>query len=120
MERILAKYTQAFTKHRPLTGASSPSGFVFLVTGTTGGLGTNLLAQLLGSPDVEKVYALNRPGSSETTLLRRHKEAFVDRGVDPSLLDSDKFVLIEGDTTREDLGIDKDVYAEVRPCPSFG
>ncbi|KZV99483.1 acetyl-CoA synthetase-like protein [Exidia glandulosa HHB12029] len=110
---LLAKYTASFPEHRGSSAQRSGNGLVFLVTATTGGLGTNLLAQLLGTPYVDKVYALNRPGQSGTSLLNRHKAAFMDRGVDPSLLDSDKFVLLEGDTTREDLGINSTVYDEM-------
>ncbi|EJD40548.1 acetyl-CoA synthetase-like protein [Auricularia subglabra TFB-10046 SS5] len=112
IEAMLAKYTQSFPTHTPSTQSSD--GLAFLVTGTTGGLGTNLLAQLLGSPNIRKVYALNRPGPPGSSLLNRHKAAFLNRGVDPALLDVDKFVLLEGDTTRGDLGIPDSVYDELR------
>ncbi|EJD40551.1 acetyl-CoA synthetase-like protein [Auricularia subglabra TFB-10046 SS5] len=112
IEDMLAKYTQSFPAHTPST--QGPEGLAVLVTGTTGGLGTNLLAQLLVSPDVRRVYALNRPGPAGSSLLNRHTAAFLDRGVDPALLDLDRFILLEGDTTREDLGIPASVYDELR------
>ncbi|KZV95712.1 acetyl-CoA synthetase-like protein [Exidia glandulosa HHB12029] len=115
VEAMLAKYSSSFPTHAPSPATATESAqLVFLVTGTTGGLGTNLLAQLLGQPEVKRVYALNRRGPPGTSLLDRHKVAFIDRGVDPALLDLDKFVLLEGDTAQSELGIHPAVYEEMR------
>ncbi|EJD40563.1 acetyl-CoA synthetase-like protein [Auricularia subglabra TFB-10046 SS5] len=115
IQAILTRYTKSFPQHNS-TSKTKPAQdeLAFLVTGTTGGLGTNLLAQLLGAPNVRKVYALNRRGPQGVPLLNRHKAAFLDRGVDPGLLESGRFVLLEGDTSREDLGIAPDIYDEMR------
>jgi hypothetical protein len=53
---------------------------VVLLTGSTGGLGSQLLASLLADDHVKTVYALNRP-SSKKTSLDRHKNTFEDRRV---------------------------------------
>lgn len=119
VEQMLTKYSQTFPLHTPTASAEDAKDcLVFLVTGTTGGLGTNLLAQLLGAPNVSKVFALNRRGPAGSSLLNRHKAAFMDRGVDPGLLDLDKFMLLEGDTSQADLGIDPAVYEKVRRLSS--
>ncbi|KZV99470.1 acetyl-CoA synthetase-like protein [Exidia glandulosa HHB12029] len=110
---LVAKYTESFPEHHASAASHVGKGLVFLVTGTTGGLGTNLLAQLLDAPYVNKVYALNRSGHAGSSLLERHKASFIDRGVDPQLLQSDKFILLEGDTTREDLGISSTLFEEM-------
>lgn len=118
LEDMLAKYSQDFQTHAPvpesLTNRSDSGGPVFLVTGTTGGLGANLLAQLLAMPDVLRVFALNRPAPSSSSSLERHVAKFSDRGLDTALLGSDALVLLEGDTSRDDLGLPKEWYDELR------
>ena len=64
---------------------------VVLLTGSTGGLGSFLLSELLKSPAVQRVFAFNRPSSSKS-IEERQKWAFRDRGLDIDLLDSDKLV----------------------------
>jgi hypothetical protein len=51
---------------------------VVLLTGSTGGLGSLLLAALLNNERVKKVYALNRPSGKHTSLAR-HESTFKDR-----------------------------------------
>ncbi|EJD42001.1 acetyl-CoA synthetase-like protein [Auricularia subglabra TFB-10046 SS5] len=113
VEAMLRKYTASFPRHTPETTTNGVHhGQSVLVTGTTGGLGTNLLAQLLASKDVDRVYALNRR-SSANHLVDRQKANFVDRGLDPGLLDLEKLTLLEGDTTKPDLGLHHAVYDEL-------
>jgi hypothetical protein len=50
---------------------------VILLTGSTGGLGSQLLADALINPAVTKVYALNRPSAS--SIMARHEATFNDR-----------------------------------------
>jgi hypothetical protein len=51
---------------------------IVLLTGSTGGLGSQMLASLLTNERVEKVYTLNRP-SSKKTPVARHEDTFRDR-----------------------------------------
>jgi hypothetical protein len=62
-----------------------PNGEVVLLTGSTGGLGSQLLATLLVDERVKKVYALNRPSTKKTSMAR-HEDTFADRSV--SLVES--------------------------------
>ncbi|EJD42004.1 acetyl-CoA synthetase-like protein [Auricularia subglabra TFB-10046 SS5] len=118
LEHLLAKHTQSFPAHAPAAesrvNGSHTGGSVFLVTGTTGGLGSNLLAQLLTAPGVLRVFALNRPGFPRVSPLDKHLAVFADRGLDAALLERDSLVLLEGDTSREDLGLPLNQYEELR------
>lgn len=90
------------------------SGYIVLLTGTTGGLGSSILAGLLSSPRVRKVYALNRRSSKGQSLKERQKDAFVARGLDERLLlDSAKLVLLESDFASAELGLDTATFQEV-------
>ncbi|KAI0033029.1 acetyl-CoA synthetase-like protein [Vararia minispora EC-137] len=87
---------------------------VFFVTGTTGCLGANILAELLASPDVRKVYAFNRPAAdASTTSLDRHRSIFAMRGLDVALLDGSKATLLEGDLSLPFFGLDERVYGDL-------
>ncbi|KAH9917020.1 uncharacterized protein B0H18DRAFT_1036256 [Fomitopsis serialis] len=63
--------------------------------------------------EIERIYALNRPSRDQS----RSREAEVgadDHGLDASVLDSDKVVLLEGDLTKADFGMGEKVYEELR------
>ncbi|KAH0828784.1 acetyl-CoA synthetase-like protein [Lanmaoa asiatica] len=89
------------------------AGTVVLLTGTTGGLGSFLLAQLLENPVVEKVYALNRPSAS-VSIAERQRSAFVDKALPFNLLSSGKLVYIEADVSQDSCGLTSSIYNELR------
>ncbi|KIK91581.1 hypothetical protein PAXRUDRAFT_149195 [Paxillus rubicundulus Ve08.2h10] len=89
---------------------------IVLLTGSTGGLGSFLLARLLESPLVERIYALNRP-SAKASIDQRQRSAFSDRGLPAHLLDSKKLVHIVADASKERCGLSSALYAEV--CDSI-
>ncbi|KAG5636771.1 hypothetical protein H0H81_006924 [Sphagnurus paluster] len=84
-----------------------------LLTGSTGNLGSDILALLLSDPSVTKVYALNRR-SSKGSALERIKQQFKTKGFDETFLWSGKVVFITGDTARADLGLEAGLYEEIR------
>ncbi|KAI6017886.1 putative aminoadipate reductase, partial [Pisolithus marmoratus] len=86
---------------------------VVLVTGSTGALGSYIVASLLQREDVARIYTLNRR-SQTTTSQERQLSMFRDRGLETGLLESQKLVYVEGDTSRENLGLDDKTYAEIR------
>ncbi|KAJ7099035.1 putative aminoadipate reductase [Mycena crocata] len=111
IEQMIVKYTQGFD--HPIVQANTASGgAVVLLTGSTGGLGSQILELLLGNGSVERVYALNRKG--RVPVSERQRDAFVDRALDLKLLSSQKLVYLEGDTTRPDLALPADVLTTVR------
>jgi hypothetical protein len=112
VEEMISKYSEGFEEaivhERSRTSAGE---LVVLLTGSTGGLGSHILENLLGLASVERVYAFNRPG--RTPISERQTEAFIDRALDVQLLLSDKLVYLEGDTSKQDLGLPVDVWTTV-------
>ncbi|KAK0201032.1 putative aminoadipate reductase [Desarmillaria ectypa] len=87
-------------------------GSVVLLTGSTGSLGTHVLARLLSSSSVKAIYCLNRP-SSQTTLKQRQQSMFKTQGLDVTLLDSPKVFLIEGNMTEERFSLEDHVFHSI-------
>ena len=107
---MMAQYSKEFAPH---TGTDPlPSHDIVLITGTTGTIGSNVLAQLVVDSKVGKVYCFNRQGS--TPLDARQRIALRDRGLDPSVVDSPKVVLLEGTISQPKLGLVDNLYEEVR------
>ncbi|KAG8221462.1 acetyl-CoA synthetase-like protein [Butyriboletus roseoflavus] len=95
-----------------LQNGTNPAQAVVLLTGSTGGLGSFLLAQLIENPTVERVYAFNRPAS--TSSAERQRSSFVDKGLSVDLLKSDKLVYIEADASQDKCGLSPALYEEFR------
>ena len=115
LQALVEKYTEGLSPSRRINGSTHPvtRGDVYLLTGTTGSLGSNMLAQLLEAPGVARVYAFNRPSTS-TTLRARQVSAFEQRGLNTDLLSSDKLVYIEGDLNALGFALGDKLYREVR------
>ncbi|GJE91046.1 acetyl-CoA synthetase-like protein [Phanerochaete sordida] len=112
MLRLVEKYSFNFPAHMPdRSRAKSHEGDVVLVTGTTGGFGSELLAQLATSPTVALVYALNR--RCDIPAAERQQAAFEERELDTALLKSKKIVLLECDTHEDRLGLPDDIYEQI-------
>jgi len=114
MNDMLAKYApDAKLASSPVPLPSmQPEAEVVLITGTTGTLGSNVLSHLLQNTDIKTVYAVNRTQRG-VSLFDRHCTSFSRQGLDVSLLDSTKLVLLEADLTVDDLGLTADVAQEV-------
>ncbi|PPQ73012.1 hypothetical protein CVT24_001401 [Panaeolus cyanescens] len=105
MEEMLGKYAANLTPAEPLETPITASHEATLITGTTGTLGAHVLSQLLQRPEIGRVYALNRARVGTSLRDRQHK-IFAREGLDLSLLDSSKLVLLQGDLTNADLGLE--------------
>jgi hypothetical protein len=114
IEDLIAKYSQGLDTTLPPSAASDQprQQEYVLLTGSTGNLGAQMLETLLSKDEVKRVYALNRP-STKASSMDRHRERFEDKALDVSLLSSSKLVFLEGDTTREDLGLSQEKLNEV-------
>lgn len=110
MQGYVDKYSTNLPLHKP-TSSSAPLSDVVVLTGSTGALGTTLLAQLVQKDSVSKIYALNRKSSK--SLKKRQEESLVERGYDPAIASSPKVVLLEGDAGQDLLGLSKGNYNEV-------
>jgi hypothetical protein len=104
-------YSQDFPKHHP--SVATPGKDVVMVTGTTGGLGSVLLAELVACKDIIHVFAVNRKDSSGATLSDRQMAALERQGLEPAIATSPKVTLVEADVMRCDMGLSSDVLESV-------
>jgi len=120
LQALVDKYTEGLSSCLALNGPAYPvpPGNVYLLTGTTGSLGSNMLAQLLEAPAVTRVYAFNRPSKS-TTLRARQVSAFNQRGLNTDLLSSEKLVYVEGDLNAPGFALGDKLYGEVSISPDL-
>ncbi|KAI0673239.1 acetyl-CoA synthetase-like protein [Trametes maxima] len=120
MRALLDKYSKGLEAHFPSKtlvngSANGIHAETVLVTGTTGRLGSHLLAQLLARSDVVKVYALNRESSgSVEALAARQKSAFVQWGLDETLLATGKVSFYAVDLAKPNLGLTRETYDQIR------
>ncbi|KAJ7165465.1 putative aminoadipate reductase [Mycena crocata] len=113
IEEMIAKYTvDLVPSFSVVTNAGGPA--VVLITGSSGNLGSQILASLLQDGWVEKIYAYNRPSLKGLTSAERHRARFEDRGLDVGLLSSSKLSFIEGQIEEKGLGLPTDLYTEIR------
>ncbi|EKM52250.1 uncharacterized protein PHACADRAFT_211524 [Phanerochaete carnosa HHB-10118-sp] len=83
---------------------------IVLLTGSTGNIGSHILAYLLAEPRVARVYTLNRPSADPRGRL---KAALSERDLPVKELDGPRLVLLAGDVTRDNFGLDDAQYREV-------
>jgi len=113
MLTLVKKHGSNFPEHTQSTPLNKYSGDVVLITGTTGSIGASTLAELLESPKVEKVYALNRFHRNGLPLITRQKLALISQGLRGDLIHSEKLVILEGDLARPGLGLEESIRQEV-------
>ena len=114
LQALVDQFTEDFPS-RPTSNGSAflaPHENVYLLTGTTGCLGSNMLAQLLEAAATMRVYAFNR-SSDAATLQARQLSSFKKRGLNTNLLSSEKLVYVEGDLSAPGFAIDHKLYGEV-------
>ena len=111
---LVEKYTKNLpTFDRTKARRSELKGDVVLVTGSTGSLGSNILAHLLRDPNVSRIYSISRPGADKQTAKERHIKSFERETIDVRLLDSKKVRFLIGDPSKTSFGIDTYLYNEV-------
>jgi hypothetical protein len=117
--QTLAEAIERYTADLPPIAAMSTNDIngverhkdVVFLTGSTGGLGSQLLATLITDERVGKVYAFNR--HSTQSIGQRQKAAFKERGLPLDGLDSGKVVYMEGDLAAEHFGLKESLFTEV-------
>ncbi|KIJ41469.1 hypothetical protein M422DRAFT_229549 [Sphaerobolus stellatus SS14] len=112
MQSLVDKYTAGLTELQPAGDKSSGTENWILVTGTTGGLGSHILATLASNEQYTGVYALNRP-SKRSTLLERQQRALADLGLDAEQV-LKRVELIEADISVDNLGISQELYQKMQ------
>jgi hypothetical protein len=112
LEGLVLHYTAEFPTHTPTLPTSGKD--IILITGTTGSLGSAILAELFISEDVGHIYAYNRR-SSRKSILERQQDALDLRGYDQAIATSPKVTLVDGNLTSAGLGLeDFNLEDEVR------
>lgn len=81
----------------PVSAEPSRREIVVLLTGSTGNIGSSILAALLTHPRVHKVYTLNR--TSSTSVAERQTAAFVEHKFPVELLADPKLRSLTGDVS---------------------
>ncbi|KIM81777.1 hypothetical protein PILCRDRAFT_8450 [Piloderma croceum F 1598] len=112
MLSMVEMYSQGFPQHSP--SIVTPSKDVVMITGTTGALGAALLAEIVASDDVDRVFAVNRKSSSGAMIADRQMTALKRQGLDPAIAYSPKVVLLEADLSASNLGLLPDIYEPIR------
>lgn len=110
----IKKMLQTYASHLPRPVTAGPvilDGVVVLLTGSTGNVGSHILASLLAEPRVKRVYTLNRASSSDED---RQTAAFQARGLPVDVLGGDKLVKLVGNVTQDRLGLSQTAYDQVR------
>lgn len=125
MRSLLARYGAGFpvahwiqnASPGACTGTGSISeGGTIVITGTTGCFGSHLLAQLLQTPDVARVYALNRQSSGDVLALQeRQRDAFRKWRIpwEDSWLTDHRVSFHIANLAKPFLGLPQAVYGEV-------
>lgn len=122
IEAMIQKYSAGFlgvemkrsVKRARLNGNGN-GGRVVLLTGSTGTLGSYILADLLGRPEISTIYVLNRFSAAPGTWSSmRQLKAFEERGLNTRLLTtSRKICYLEGDMSQDRLGLMESTYERV-------
>ncbi|SJL02274.1 uncharacterized protein ARMOST_05600 [Armillaria ostoyae] len=102
MHEMVRKYSKDFPTISQSRAPTLEAGKIVLVTGTTGGLGCHILANLVLDETVAHIYAVNRPGSVPAT--KRQQQTFADHGLDVNMT---KVTVLEVDLSVETLVLDQ-------------
>ncbi|KAF8909567.1 hypothetical protein CPB85DRAFT_1435595 [Mucidula mucida] len=118
IESLLDIYTPMISSTIRNIGASptprtQDTGAV-LLTGSTGALGSFILAKLIICPEVDVIYCLSRVSGSSKSLLDRHYDIFDRQALDKGLLTSVKVRLLPADLTIADLGLGRNILTEIK------
>ncbi|USP75682.1 uncharacterized protein yc1106_02956 [Curvularia clavata] len=107
---MVRKYTKGMVRPSWTNKAppvKRPSKQTFILTGSTGGLGTHIIAQLLKNQDVEKIYCLNRSENA----YDRQKEALTK--YHNAEADLSKAEFLKTDFSIEKFGLSDESYARL-------
>ena len=106
------KYSKDFELSESISSrskaTSKASSRCVLVTGSTGSLGSHIVAALAQRSDVETVICTNRLSNTEANS--RQKKSFAMRGIELDAVSMAKLEVIETDTSKASIGLSADKY----------
>ncbi|KAK0216122.1 hypothetical protein IW262DRAFT_1449678 [Armillaria fumosa] len=91
MQEMVDKYSKNFVV-TPEKKSDQATKRVVLITGTTGALGSHILASLVSDENVQHIYAVNRPG--DASVDDRQQRAFSRHGIEVGM---EKVTMLEAD-----------------------
>ncbi|KAF7798286.1 hypothetical protein EIP86_009505 [Pleurotus ostreatoroseus] len=109
IDRWVADYSANLVAPRA-TGEVPRTEMVVFLTGSTGSLGSHILALLLANPAVSKVFTFNRPSQIQ---FDRHVSSFEDRGLSTALLNGGKHVPLFGDLSHDDFDLPTEILKDL-------
>lgn len=113
MNLLLQRYSADFPITHLSSVTSRPEKETVVITGTTGALGSLLLARAIQDPRIQRVWAVNRGSQGNQTIVERQRASFIDKALEPSLLEGDKVRFVEAVLSAHHLGLDESLYNEV-------
>ena len=88
------------------------TGHCVLLTGSTGNLGSYVLASLVEQSDITKVVCINRHSTKDPFVLQQ--EAFIQRGITVSKHCWTKIQIYQSDLAASNLGLTYDLYIDLK------
>lgn len=113
MRAMADKYMQGFPAHVQTGPIIDESRAVVLITGTTRGFGTNLLARLAADTRFARIYALNRASKSGLSLQQRQGDSLAEMGLDQNTVHNEKLFLLHADVSLPDFGVGDELFSQV-------
>ena len=112
-EKVEVKIRELVTKYswslpitsRPTAPIPSSGRIYVLLTGSTGSLGSHILASLLDFPRVAQIYCLNRSNDAE----KRQQESCINRGITAEW-SPERVSFFQSDLIEQYLGLEIDAY----------
>ncbi|KAI1352855.1 hypothetical protein F5Y01DRAFT_324112 [Xylaria sp. FL0043] len=104
MELIWRKYTESLPKPNPGRSAAVSQGQTVILTGSTGMLGSYMLARLLSDPQVVHVYCLNRGHGGGA---KQQEKSMMARGLS---VDFSKCTFYTANMSQENFGLGHKTY----------
>ncbi|KAL1961532.1 hypothetical protein VTN77DRAFT_1637 [Rasamsonia byssochlamydoides] len=112
LQEVLDRYLVGLDKVVPSKQKETDNPVVIL-TGSTGSLGSYLLATLLSSPKISKVICLNRTTDAETRQRASHKQRGLDIAWDDHSRNQKRVEFLTADLSKPDLGLSKGTYTRL-------
>ncbi|KAM0700227.1 hypothetical protein Q7P35_011947 [Cladosporium inversicolor] len=106
MTNMIEKYTKDLQPSAHQAQPSDPRNRTVILTGSTGSLGNYILQDFIASPNVSKIYCMNRSAGAAD----RNRSSFEERGVTP---DFAKVTFLQTDFAKDNFNLPQDIYEEI-------
>ena len=106
MTSMIEKYTKDLQSSSHAAKFSDPHNRTIVLTGSTGSLGNYILQDLIVSPDVSRIYCMNRSAGAAD----RNRKSFEERGAIP---DFAKVTFLQTDFAKDNFNLSQEIYDEL-------